>query len=142
MNTCGDCDFWGLKFDSEPNEDPAGRDFRPCGNLPEHRQGPRTHAWEDVDTKWWIDWDDYEPGEEDACRIFKTDHLAFTEDASGFYSALKTAEDFGCNRWDGKVERVRVGNTVIAGGTGMPTSMILLPAMLVLFFAATVSVCS
>lgn len=79
MNLCGTCKHWGTgdfgpwgKYDDDGNEVPQTGPWRACGRI------PRTY---------------YQNEPED---VAPENRRAVTCDGSGFFSAIKTAADFGC----------------------------------------------
>lgn len=90
---CGNCKFWGRqikKYRGAPPKDQAG-EWRQCGRI-EH---DRDNATFDDTDEWWDE--DY--------KKERIDHplrlgLAVVTDGSGYFAALKSRADFGCELFE------------------------------------------
>jgi hypothetical protein len=88
METCGTCKYWGI-YTKDSDEDESKEIFRTCTRVihdKKHRNRYNAYPFEP---------EEFEENEKYAKELLK-ETKAVNLDGSGYFSCLRTAEDFGC----------------------------------------------
>ncbi len=85
---CGNCKHWG-------NEHETDAKFRSCRGIAHDKE---KLVNEDQDEYY----AEHESEHHRAQVVFRGNHIAVTQDGSGYYAALKCREDFGCELFERK----------------------------------------